>query len=181
DKLVTGNVIFQNRTQGVGAITPEQAFNYGVTGPCLRACGVEYDIRKKEPYSVYSEVEFMIPTGRNGDAFDRYAVRLAEMEQSLRIIEQCLDRLPQGAYINDNVPQYLAPDPGEVFFAFESPRGETNIFIVSDGSRIPYRMHWKTPSYTNLSILAELVRGQFIADVISIMGSLDLVIPEIDK
>ncbi len=181
DRLVTGNVIFQNRTVGVGVITPEQAFNYGVTGPCLRASGVEYDIRKKEPYAVYSEVDFDIPTGTNGDAFDRYSVRLAEMEQSLRIIEQCLDRLPGGAYINDSVPKFLTPDPGEVFFAFESPRGETNIFIVSDGSRIPYRMHWKTPSYSNLSILPEIIRGQFVADVISIMGSLDLVIPEIDK
>jgi NADH-quinone oxidoreductase subunit D len=126
-------------------------------------------------------VDFDIPTGQNGDAFDRYMVRFLEMEQSLRIIEQCLNRLPDGPYINDQAPRDLAPDPGEVFFAFESPRGQVNIFIKSDGTRIPYRMHWKNPSYTNLSILAELMRGQFIADVISIMGSFDLIIPEIDK
>jgi NADH-quinone oxidoreductase subunit D len=181
NRLVTGNVIFQARAKGVGAVPVERAKAYGLTGPCLRACGVEYDLRKKEPYGVYSEVDFDIPTGQNGDAFDRYMVRFLEMEQSLRIIEQCLNRLPDGPYINDQAPRDVAPDPGEVFFAFESPRGQVNIFIKSDGTRIPYRMHWKTPSYSNLSILAELMGGQFIADVISIMGSFDLIIPEIDK
>lgn len=180
-KLVGGNVIFQARARNVGVVTKEQALDYGVTGPVLRATGVEYDIRKQEPYAVYSEMDFDIPTGENGDALDRYTVRIAEMEQSLRIIEQALGKLPDGPYINDKAPKYLAPEPGEVFFAFESPRGETNVYIASDGSRIPHRMHWKTPSYTNLSILGELMEGTFIADAVSIMGSFDLVIPEIDK
>jgi len=181
DRLITGNIIFQKRAKDVGLISPEQARQFGLSGPCLRASGVEYDIRKKEPYSVYSEFDFDIPVGRQGDTYDRYLVRIAEMEQSLRIIEQALGKMPDGAYINDKVPRDLAPDPGEIYFTFESPRGEVGIFIVSDGTRIPYRMHWKTPSYTNLSILAETVRGVLVADVVAIMGSFDLVIPEIDR
>lgn len=181
DRLITGNIIFQKRAKDVGLISPEQARQFGLSGPCLRASGVEYDIRKKEPYSVYSEFDFDIPVGRQGDTYDRYLVRMAEMEQSLRIIEQALGKMPDGAHINDEVPRDLAPDPGEIYFTFESPRGEVGIFIVSDGTRIPYRMHWKTPSYSNLSILAETVRGVLVADVVAIMGSFDLVIPEIDR
>ncbi|MBW2621955.1 MAG: NADH-quinone oxidoreductase subunit D [Deltaproteobacteria bacterium] len=181
DRLVTGNIIFKKRAVDVGLISAEQARQFGLSGPCLRASGVEYDIRKKEPYSIYSEFDFDIPIGRQGDTYDRYLVRIAEMEQSLRIIEQALGKVPDGAYINDSVPRDLAPEPGEVYFTFESPRGEVGIFIVSDGTRIPLRMHWKTPSYSNLSIMATTVHGVLVADVVAIMGSLDLVIPEIDR
>lgn len=181
NRLVTGNIIFQKRTKDVGVIERERALSYGLTGPCLRACGVEYDIRKKEPYAAYGELDFEIPVRAESDAFARYLVRMAEMEQSLRIIEQAIDKLPGGAFINDAAPREVIPPVGEIFFTFESPRGETGVYIVSNGTKTPYRMHWKTPGFSNLSILAELIKGAFIADVISIMGSFDLVIPEIDR
>jgi NADH-quinone oxidoreductase subunit D len=179
--LVTKNVIFINRTRGVGAITPELARQYAVTGPNLRACGIAFDTRKMEPYELYDRFDFEIPVGTNGDALDRYYVRMEEMEQSCRIIEQALDQLPPGPYRNMKVPAPFKPPKGEVYFAFESARGQTAYYLVSDGGTSPYRCHIRVPSFGNLHVLTEVLRGTLMADAISILGSVDLVIPEIDR
>jgi NADH-quinone oxidoreductase subunit D len=181
DNLVTKNIIFIHRTRDVGVITKEQARQYGVTGPNLRACGIEYDVRKMEPYEIYDRFDFDIPTGSNGDALDRYKVRLEEMEQSLRIIEQALDQLPGGEYLNKSAPKNVKPPKGDIYFAFESARGQTGYYMVSDGSAYPYRMRVRVPSFGNLHVLSEVFNGTLVADAISILGSIDVVIPEIDR
>ncbi|MEW6663937.1 MAG: NADH-quinone oxidoreductase subunit D [Thermodesulfobacteriota bacterium] len=181
ETLVSKNIIFMKRTQDIGLISREEARDYALTGPCLRASGVSYDVRKNEPYSLYPEFSFEIPVRTNGDCFDRYMVRMLEMEQSLRIVEQALERLPDGPIRAKGVPQWLAPPAGEYHFSYESPRGHLGIYIVSDGTRIPYRMKWRVPSMSNLSITPEVLKGTLLADTIAILGSLDLVIPEIDR
>lgn len=179
--LVTGNIIFMNRTREVGVITPERARAFGLTGPNLRASGVDYDLRRDEPYGIYRDLDFRVVLERDGDCYARYLVRLAEMEQSLRIVEQCLERLPEGPIRAAGVPQEPAPPAGEYYSAYESARGLLGIYLISDGSRVPWRMKWRTPSFSNLSILPELLAGTLVADTIAILGSLDLVIPEIDR
>ncbi|OPX19878.1 MAG: NADH dehydrogenase [Desulfobacca sp. 4484_104] len=181
DDLVTKNVIFINRTRDVGIITPEQALKYGVTGPCLRGSGIPYDIRRSEPYSVYPLFDFEIPIGERGDIMDRYVVRLREMEQSLRIIEQALDKLPNGPIMAEKVPKRLKPAEGEVYAAVESGRGEFGTYIVSKGDTKPYRIKLRVPSFSNLSIISELIKDTLVADMVAILGSLDLVIPEVDR
>ncbi|RPI79275.1 MAG: NADH-quinone oxidoreductase subunit D [Desulfobacteraceae bacterium] len=181
DTLVSKNIIFIKRTRDVGVIHADLARDYGLTGSTLRASGVSYDIRKKEPYGLYPEFDFEVPTRPEGDCLARYQVRLAEIEQSLRIVEQALARMPQGPICAENVPQYVTPEPGDYHFSYESARGQVGIYIVSDGSRIPYRMKWRTPSFCNLSILPVLLPGTLVADTIAILGSLDVVIPEIDR
>ena len=179
--LVTKNVIFIHRTRDVGVITPELARQFGVTGPNLRACGIPYDMRKIEPYEVYDRFDFEVPVGSKGDALDRYNVRLAEMEQSCRIIEQAIAQLPKGDFINKDAPFKVKPPKGEVYFAFESARGQTGYYLVSDGSHFPYRCHIRVPSFGNLHVLTEVLKGTLVADAISILGSIDVVIPEIDR
>lgn len=181
DNLVTKNVIFIHRTRDVGVITTEQARQFGVTGPNLRACGIPYDMRKIEPYEIYEQFDFEIPIGSNGDALDRYRVRLEEMEQSCRIIEQALDKMPGGAFWNEAAAFKVRPPKGEIYFGFESARGQTGYYLVSDGSPYPYRCHIRVPSYGNLHVLTEVLRGTMMADAISILGSIDVVIPEIDR
>jgi len=179
--LVTKNVIFINRTRDVGILTPEQAVKYGVTGPTLRGSGIAYDIRKSEPFSVYPQFDFEIPIGERGDVYDRYIVRLREMEQSMRIIEQALDKLPQGPIMAEKVPKRIKPAEGEVYQAVETARGEFGIYVVSKGDVKPYRVKLRVPSYSNLSALPELIKETMVADAVAILGSLDLVIPEIDR
>ena len=181
DKLVSGNVIFTHRTRGVGVITPERARKYGVSGPVLRGAGIAMDMRRAEPYSVYRELDFDIPTGTCGDALDIFHVRIAEMENSVKIIEQALDRLPEGPFMTEKAPKKLKPPQGDIYHAVETPRGEVGIYIVSDESDRPYRMKWRVPSLSNLIIFPELARGNMLADAVAILGSLDLVIPEIDR
>jgi NADH-quinone oxidoreductase subunit D len=181
DNLVTKNVIFINRTRDVGILTPELAVKYGVTGPTLRGSGVAYDIRRSEPFSVYPQFDFEIPIGERGDVYDRYIVRLREMEQSLRIIEQALDKLPAGPIMAEKVPKRLKPAEGEVYQAVETARGEFGIYLVSKGDVKPYRVKLRVPSYSNLSVLAELIKDTMVADAVAILGSIDLVIPEIDR
>lgn len=181
DTLVTKNIIFVKRTKDVGIISAEEARDYGLTGPCVRGSGVLFDIRKSEPYSLYPEFSFDIPVLQNGDCFDRYLVRMLEMEQSLRIIEQALDKLPDGPVRAQGVQQWLEPPAGEYHFSYESARGHLGIYIVSDGTRIPYRMKWRVPSFGNLSILPQVLKGTLLADTIAILGSTDVVIPEIDR
>jgi NADH-quinone oxidoreductase subunit D len=185
DTLVGKNVIFINRTKGIGPISQDQAQDYAVTGPNLRACGVSHDLRRSEPYSIYREVDFEVITlneaSGEGDCYDRYLVRMAEMHESLRIVEQALEQMPGGPIRARGVPQEPAPPPGEYQYCYESPRGLLGIYLVSDGSRIPVRMKWRTPSFSNLSILPVLLPGTLVADTVAILGSLDLVIPEIDR
>lgn len=180
EKLVATNIIFIKRAEGVGVISPDMARRYGVTGPLLRGSGISYDIRKQEPYSVYSDFDFDVPVGENGDSLDRYKVRVQEMEQSLRIIEQALDKLPEGPYLG-KAPKKIKLPPGDSSFSVEAARGELAYYLVGDGSEIPYRLKIRVPSYSNLSVLPELGRGILLADLVTIMGSFDLVIPEIDR
>ncbi|MDY6910286.1 MAG: NADH-quinone oxidoreductase subunit D [Thermodesulfobacteriota bacterium] len=179
--LVTKNVIFIHRTRGVGVIDRETARQFGVTGPNLRACGVPFDMRKVEPYEVYDRFNFQVPTGTRGDALDRYCVRLEEMEQSCRIIEQALDQLPEGPHRLEGLRLKIEPRRGEVYFAFESARGLTAYYLVSDGSAYPYRCHVRVPSYGNLHCLTQVLKETLVADAISILGSIDIVVPEIDR
>ncbi|MEN6438301.1 MAG: NADH-quinone oxidoreductase subunit D [Syntrophobacter sp.] len=181
DALVTRNVIFINRTRDVGVIDRELARQYGVTGPNLRACGVPYDVRRAEPYEIYDRFDFEIPVGERGDALDRYLVRFREMEQSCRIIDQALDQIPVGPVLTEKVSLRLKPPVGEIYFAFESARGLTAYYLVSDGSTVPYRCHIRVPSFGNLNVLTEVLPDTLVADAISILGSIDLVIPEIDR
>jgi len=180
NKLVTGNIIFIKRTEGVGIISPDMAQRYGVTGPVLRGSGIPYDVRKNEPYSVYPNFDFDIPIGANGDSYDRYLVRLEEIEQSLRIIEQALDQLPDGPFLA-KVPKKMKMPTGDCSFTVEAARGELTYYLVSGGGDIPYRLKIRVPSYSNLSVLQELCRGMLLSDLVAAMGSMDLVIPEIDR
>lgn len=178
--LVSGNVIFINRTRGIGTISKDCCRRFGATGPVARGSGIRYDVRKNEPYSIYRDLDFEIPTGENGDALDRYHVRIKEMEQSLRIVEQAIGRIPEGP-VKTKLPKKLKPPAGDVYFAVETARGEFGTYIVSDGSDVAYRIKLRTPSYSNLSLLPEILPGTLVADVVSILGSVDVVIPEIDR
>ncbi|MDP2942815.1 MAG: NADH-quinone oxidoreductase subunit D [Candidatus Omnitrophota bacterium] len=178
--LFTKNVIFLARTKGIGVLPKDMAINYSVTGPNLRGSGVKWDLRKDEPYLVYDKFNFDIPTGDNGDAWDRYKVRIEEMRQSLRIIEQAIGGIPEGDP-TVKVGRILRPEPGEAYFRAENPRGELGFYIVSDGSPYPYRLKIRGPSFSNLAVLTPLVRGVKVADLICILGSLDIVLGEIDR
>jgi NADH-quinone oxidoreductase subunit D len=178
--LVTKNVIFVNRTRGVGVINRDAALRFGCTGPVLRAAGVPYDIRRAEPYSVYPLFDFDIPTGTTGDVMARYMVRLREMEQSLRIIEQALDGLPEGPF-RAPAPRKVRPPKGDYYFAVESARGALGYYIVSDGTSYPYRLKVRVPSFGNLQVLTEALPGTLVADTVAILGSVDIVVPEVDR
>lgn len=180
DEILTGNVIFQHRTKNVGFITKEQAVNYGLSGPMLRGSGIKYDIRKAEPYSGYETFDFEIPTGKTGDCLDRYMVRCREMRESAKIIEQALERLKPGE-IKGKVPKKLAPPKGEIYFRVEAPRGEMGVYIVSDGSTKPYRFKLRTPSFCNLSITEEVLQDCYMADIPAIVGSIDIVLGDVDR
>jgi NADH-quinone oxidoreductase subunit D len=180
EALVTKNFILRKRCEEIGHLPPEMAKRYGCTGPVIRGSGVPYDVRRAQPYSVYPELDFEIPTFPECDAMARYLVRLAEMEQSLRIIEQVLDRMPDGD-IQGKVPKTIKPPKGETYYAVEGGRGKIGLHLVSDGGKNPYRIKLRAPGFCNLSAFAELAQGTLISDAVSILGSLDLVIPEIDR
>ncbi|MBI5603341.1 MAG: NADH-quinone oxidoreductase subunit D [Deltaproteobacteria bacterium] len=180
ENLINQNIIFIKRAKDVGVITKDVALEYGVTGPTLRGSGVNYDVRKNEPYSAYPEFKFEIPTRKEGDCLARYQVRMAELEQSLNIIEQALDHLPPGP-VRSKVPRFVTPPEGDCYCAFESARGAVGFYIVSDGSRIPYRIKVRAPSFSNLFVLTKICPGHFLADVIAIFGSIDVTVPEIDR
>jgi NADH-quinone oxidoreductase subunit D len=180
EELLTTNRIWIDRTRGVGTISAKDCIALGVTGPVLRASGVKWDLRKAQPYCGYQEFDFEIPTGENGDTYDRYLVRMAEMRQSLRILRQAVDRIPDGP-IMAKIPKVLKPPAGEVYHSIEAPKGELGYFIVSDGSTQPYRIRVRPPSFVNLQALELMVRGQLVADVIAVIGTLDIVLGEIDR
>ena len=179
-RLLNENRIWKQRTVRIGVISAADAIDYGLTGPALRASGVSWDIRKFIPYSSYDELEFDVPLGSNGDVYDRYLVRMEEMCQSIRIIEQALDRLPAGD-IQAKVPRVFKIPAGEVFHTIEAPKGELGFFIKSDGSDKPERVKLKSPSFINLQSLELMCKGNLFSDVVGILGSLDIVLGEIDK
>ena len=205
ETLLTKNVIWVKRTKGVGIISKEDAISWGVTGPTLRGSGVKYDVRKAFPYSSYEEFDFEIPIGSVGDVYDRYIVRLREMEWSNAIVEQAMERLPKGPILandpritlppKDDVTRDIAslirqfkivsegfqPPVGETYASVEASKGELGFYIVSDGSNHPFRFRIRTPSFANLSALPKMIEGSLIADVISAIGSIDIVLGEIDR
>jgi NADH-quinone oxidoreductase subunit D len=180
ETLLTTNRIWVERTKGVGFLSGDDCKALGVTGPVLRASGVKWDLRKAQPYSSYEDFDFDIPIGEHGDTYDRYIVRIAEMRQSLRIIRQGVAKLPEGP-IMAKVPKVLKPPVGEVYHSIESPKGELGYFIVSDGSTQPYRVRVRPPSFVNLQALDKMVQGALVADVVAVIGTIDIVLGEVDR
>ena len=180
EALLMENEILHARARGVGVISPEMAINSSLSGPVLRATGVPWDLRKANPYCGYENYEFDIPVGEGGDCFDRFLVRMAEVKQSLRILHQVVDNLPDGPWLAD-VPLHARPEAGEAYARVESPRGELGFYLVSDGSPAPYRFHCRPPSLINLSALKEMSIGGTLADAIVTLGSIDIVVGEIDR
>jgi len=178
--ILTENPIFLGRTKGVGILDKKTAIDYSVTGPNLRATGLKWDLRKEEPYSIYDKFEFDIPTGTNSDTWDRYMVRIQEMRQANRIVEQALESVPEGE-IKTKTPTVFRPPKGEVYARIESTRGEMGFYIISDGTTIPYRVKLRTASFSNLAVLPEMSRGWKIADIVAIFASLDVIMPDVDR
>jgi NADH-quinone oxidoreductase subunit D len=180
EALLTTNRIWVERTKGVGVLTGAECIALGATGPVLRGSGVRWDLRKAQPYAAYDKFEFDIPIGKNGDTYDRYLVRIEEMRQSVRILRQAAANLPAGPIIA-KVPKVLRPPVGEVYHSIEAPKGELGYFIVSDGSTQPYRVRVRPPSFVNLQALDKMVRGWLVADVVAVIGTLDIVLGEVDR
>lgn len=180
DQLLTGNVIFRERTMGIGKLTLGEAIAHGITGPTARASGFSCDVRKKEPYSAYDRVKFNEVLFTEGDTYHRYLVRMDEMRQSMDIIEQLIDNIPEGPYAVKMKPIIRLPE-GEYYQRVETARGELGVYIISDGNKNPYRVKFRSPNFVNLSVLNMLSKGFKIADLIAISGSLDLIIPDIDR
>ncbi|WP_419788296.1 NADH-quinone oxidoreductase subunit D [Pseudodesulfovibrio sp.] len=182
--LVTDNLILRRRIEGIGIIDQDMCRRYGCTGPVLRGAGVPYDVRRAEPYSVYDRFDFDIPTSDTACSAGRYLVRLEEMEQSMRIVEQAIEMLPsaEGSYIVDKAPKpSMKPPAGEAYFCVEGGRGKIGVHVVSDGTKTPYRVKLRAPGFSNLSAFVESATGTLLADAVAILGSLDLIIPEIDR
>ncbi|MGD0006931.1 MAG: NADH dehydrogenase (quinone) subunit D [Terriglobia bacterium] len=205
EDLLTKNPIFLRRTVGIGKLTADEAIAWGLSGPSLRGSGVDWDIRKKQPYSSYDKFDFKVPTRPEGDVYARYLVRLEEMRQSLRIVQQAMEGLPEGPF-KANAPHIVLPDResmktsiealiyhfkivtegfhppiGEVYQAIESPRGELGFYMVSDGSPKPFRCHVRAPSFANLQALPKMIEGRLIADVVACIGTIDIVLGEVDR
>ncbi len=180
DRLLKQNEILLARAKGVGILTGEKAINCSASGPVLRASGVQWDIRKKDPYSIYDRFEFDIPTGTAGDCYDRYRVRVEEMRQSLRIIEQAVAQIPSGP-VRAEVPHLVRPPAGEAYARIEAPKGELGFYLVSDNSIAPYRCHIRPPSLLNLTALRDMIIGWKIQDAILIFGSIDITMGEVDR
>jgi NADH-quinone oxidoreductase subunit D len=180
DALLGGNEIFQMRMKGTGVIDASTALAFGMTGGCLRGSGVDYDLRRDVPYCGYEALDFEVPLGSAGDNWDRYVVRVGEMRQCLRLIRQLIDGVPEGD-VMAKVSKAFKPPVGESYAAVESPRGELGIHIVSDGGLTPYRMRLRSPAYFNLALVDEALAGGLIADAIVTLGSLDIVLGEIDR
>ncbi|MFS8570195.1 MAG: NADH-quinone oxidoreductase subunit D [Thermaerobacter sp.] len=178
--LVINNEIFRVRTKGIGVITPEQAIAYGASGPVLRGSGIRWDLRKVDPFLPYDQFEFDIPVGTNGDAYDRAIVRMKEMMESVKIIRQVMKRLPDGP-VMAKLPRALRPPKGQVYNRVESPRGEVGVYLISDGGTGPYRIKWRSPCFTHLMLLPVMARGHLVADLVTCIGSIDIVLGEVDR
>jgi NADH-quinone oxidoreductase subunit D len=182
EALLTGNEILMARTQGTGVLKPELAISASVTGPMLRATGVDYDIRKVDAYGLYSRFDFRVPLGAHGDTYDRYMVRILEMRESLRILQQALRDLPAGPIMDPKAKlRGFRPKAGEAYGRIEGPKGEIGFYLVSDGSPNPYRYRVRPPSFVNLTILEDMCLGQTVADAVIILGSVDIVLGEVDR
>ncbi|MHB0971296.1 MAG: NADH-quinone oxidoreductase subunit D [Thermoanaerobaculia bacterium] len=184
ESLLTTNRIWKRRTVGIAVISPEEAIDWGLTGPLLRGSGVKWDIRRAIPYECYPELDFEIPIGKNGDTYDRYLVRLVEMRQSNRILQQCMTMIkgtPEGD-LKAKISRVIRPPEGEVYHSVECPKGELGYYIVADGkSQNAYRCHVRPPSFVNLQALPAMVRGHLIADLIAVIGTIDVVLGEVDR
>ena len=180
DDLLTYNPIFMDRTKDIGKMSPEMAIAWGITGPNLRATGIRSDVRKDDPYGFYSKMNFDIPVGKQGDCWERYWVRVQEMRESLKIIDQALNAITPGETMGKVAKTFRVP-PGEGYAHLEAPRGDLGFYIVSDGSPCPYRLHIRPPSFVNLQILQVLLKGWKVSDVIAILGSIDIVLGEVDR
>lgn len=178
-KLLTGGKIFQTRTQGVGILSPDDAIAYGASGPVLRASGVNYDIRKVDNYLVYDKYDFEVPLGTKGDCFDRYMVRMRELPESIKLVRHGLEDIPRGE-IMGQVPRRLKLE-GETYARIESPRGEVGCYLIGDGTDVAYRVKWRSPCFVHLQLLGPLGRGHYIADMVANIGSLDIVMGEVDR
>ncbi len=205
ETLLTKNPIWIKRTKGVGVLTVDEVLDYGLSGPVARGSGIAWDVRRSDPYCGYEEFDFIVPTGENGDTYDRYLVRLEEMRQSARIILQALDRLPSGDIAVDDptiayppkvdvftkiesliqhfllVEEGIRPPKGEVFHHTEAPKGELGFYIVSDGSSHPFRVKVRTPSFVNLQVLSKMAEGRLLADLIALIGTIDIVLADVDR
>jgi len=184
--LLSYNKIFINRTANIGVLPDKVALNYAASGPVLRGSGVKWDLRKNDPYSIYNRFDFEIPVGNGevgtvGDCWDRYIVRVREMEQSLRIIEQALDGMPEEGDVTEAIPKRIRPKEGELYVRTESPRGELGYYIISDKSASPFRVKARAPSFVHLSMLPAISKGSLIADMVAIVGSIDIVLGEVDR
>jgi NADH-quinone oxidoreductase subunit D len=181
EELLTHNRIWRDRTRNIGVISAADAIAIGLSGPALRGSGVPRDVRKDEPYAAYADFEFDVPVGTRGDTYARYLVRIEEFRQSIRIIRQALDGLPEGPIVG-KVPRLIKPPAGETYHAIESPKGEIGFFITSDGkSNAPYRFRVRPPSFCNLQALPQLIKGHLVADVVALIGSIDIVLGEVDR
>jgi len=180
EAILTSNEVFRNRTIGVGMIPPEVARAYSVTGPILRASGVDYDVRRAEPYSIYDRFDWEVPVRYNGDCFDRYMIRVLEMRQSTRILQQALDAISEGD-IRAKMPKVLKPAKGEAYARIEGPKGEIGFYLISDGTPNPYRYNVRPPSFVNLTCLSQIAVGHKLADAVVILGSFDIVMGEVDR
>jgi len=182
ERLLTGNEILMARTQGVGILRPELAVNAGVTGPMLRASGVNYDIRKVDAYGIYNRFKFRVPLGEHWDVYDRFMIRLLEMRESFKILEQALKDIPGGPVMDPKAKlRGFRPKPGEVYGRIEAPKGELGFYLISDGAPNPYRYRIRPPSLINLTVLEDMALGQNVADVVLIFGSVDIVLGEVDR
>ena len=180
EELITRNEIVLSRTRNVGILDPEVAIDASISGPILRASGVQWDLRKADPYEIYSDMDFDIPIGATGDCFDRYIVRLQEMRESVKIIKQCVDRIPGGSVKTDG-PFFMRPPKGDAYGCVEAPRGELGFYIVSDGGIAPYRCKIRSPSFINTTMLKEMIVGGKLSDLIVIFGSLAVNMGEVDR
>jgi NADH:ubiquinone oxidoreductase subunit D len=180
DALLTGNVIFQERTREIGILDKETALSYGCSGGVLRGSGVAYDVRKNDPYSIYDRFDFAVPVGENGDSFDRYMMKMQEMAQSLRILEQAVREFPEGPYRAKPKAAYKLPR-GAWYSQVETARGLLGTYVIADGKTKPYRVKFRSPSFSNLSALNEMSVGHKIADLVTILATLDFVVPELDR
>jgi len=182
EKLLVGNEILMERTQGVGVLSKELAINAGMSGPMARASGVSYDIRKVDKYSIYERFAFRVPLGSHGDVYDRYMMRFLEMRESLKILNEAMRDIPGGPIVDPKTKvRNFRPKPGEAYGRIESPKGELGFYLISDGGSNPYRYRVRPPSLINLTVLEDLCLGQNVADVVAILGSVDIVLGEVDR
>jgi NADH-quinone oxidoreductase subunit D len=182
DKLLSFNEIFLARLKDISAISAEDAIDFGLTGPCLRASGVDYDVRKADPYSIYDRFDFNVPIGLDGDCWDRYYLRVQECYESIGIVEQAMEQMPTEGNVASSLGRRLIRPPvGEVYVRAENPRGEIGVYLVSDGSDRPYRLKVRPPSFCNLSAIRHMLIDTWVADSVVILGSLDIVMGEVDR